>query len=155
MNVVTQEYMDAKDKLPSWVCNFVNIYQQLNTKNLDLLSDIYDENIVFEDPMHRVEGFKNLQKYFEQLYRNLKSCTFAIKDVIADDDNAAVYWTMIFVHPKLNSGKPVEVQGTSKLHREGAKVIYHRDYLDIGAMLYEQIPLVGSMIKMIKKRAVK
>lgn len=155
VQLVAQDIMGADNNLPSWVCNFINIYQQLTTGNLHLLANIYDENIVFEDPMHKVEGFENLKQYFEQLYQNLTSCTFAINQVIANDDNAAVYWTMSYVHPKLNGAKLVEVQGTSKIKRLGNKVIHHQDYLDIGAMLYEQIPVVGSMIKMIKKRAIK
>jgi hypothetical protein len=45
----------------------------------------------------------------------------------------------------------VTVPGSTHIkYRE--KVHYHRDYFDAGALLYEQIPLVGFMIRAIKAR---
>jgi hypothetical protein len=32
------------------------------------------------------------------------------------------------------------------------KIIFHRDYFDAGAMLYEQIPLLGRVIKWVKQK---
>jgi hypothetical protein len=43
------------------------------------------------------------------------------------------------------------LEGISHL-RFGEKIDYHRDYFDLGQMVYEQIPLVGRIIKTIKKR---
>jgi hypothetical protein len=45
------------------------------------------------------------------------------------------------------------VQGSSHLKGVGDKVVYHRDYLDLGAMLYEQLPLLGRVIRSLKNRA--
>jgi hypothetical protein len=61
---------------------------------------------------------------------------------------------MNYQHPRLNSGKVVSVQGSSHLKGVEDKVIYHRDYLDLGAMLYEQLPLFGRIIRWFKKKAV-
>jgi hypothetical protein len=35
---------------------------------------------------------------------------------------------------------------------KAGKVRYHRDYFDLGAMLYEHLPLLGSLVKTIKRR---
>ncbi|WHI49643.1 hypothetical protein P3339_14310 [Microbulbifer sp. MLAF003] len=32
------------------------------------------------------------------------------------------------------------------------KVFYHEDFYDMGAMVYEQVPLLGSLIRKIKSR---
>jgi hypothetical protein len=55
-------------------------------------------------------------------------------------------------HPKLNGGQPVEVNGVSQIRFSGDRVIYHRDYFDLGEMLYENIPLLGVVIRNIKQR---
>jgi hypothetical protein len=55
-------------------------------------------------------------------------------------------------HPKLNGGQPVEVNGVSQICFSGDRVIYHRDYFDLGEMLYENIPLLGVVIRNIKQR---
>lgn len=138
---------------PLWLCNFVDNYQKLSTDNLDLLDLIYHQDITFIDPIHQLSGFDNLKAYFIGLYQNLSACEFIIDDVIYSDDKAAIYWTMIYKHSKLNSGNAVTVFGNSHIKGLEDKVIYHRDYLDAGAMLYEQIPLLGKVVKFIKRKA--
>jgi len=140
---------------PGWLSNFVVVYQKLSTENLDLLATIYHEQVVFIDPIHKVEGFSDLYQYFKNLYQNISYCDFVIDDVLWQDSQASIFWTMSYQHPKLNKGQMVTVLGTSNIKGEGDKVIYHRDYLDLGAMLYEQLPVLGKLTKWIKTNAAK
>lgn len=140
---------------PLWLSNFVTIYQRLSVDNLELLSDIYHRDIIFIDPIHKVEGFENLYQYFENLYQNLALCEFVIEQIIEQDEYAAIYWKMTYQHNKLNNGKNVTVYGNSYIKGHEDKVIYHRDYLDLGAMLYEQLPILGKIICWIKSKAAK
>jgi hypothetical protein len=140
---------------PLWLSNFVIVYQKLSTNNLSLLATIYHEKVTFIDPMHQVEGYENLFQYFKSLYQNLSSCEFIINDVIWQRDQASLFWTMTYQHPKLNKGELVTVLGTSHIKGQDDKVIYHRDYLDLGAMLYEQLPVLGKLTKWIKVKAAK
>ncbi|MCF2949800.1 nuclear transport factor 2 family protein [Paraglaciecola aquimarina] len=140
---------------PNWLNKFVNIYQTLSTTNLHLLSDIYHDNIIFIDPMHQIQGFNDLSQYFEKLYQNLSTCHFQIDQVIYDGEQAAIYWNMSYQHPKLNRGEVVTVYGNSHIKGNQDKVIFHRDYLDLGAMLYEQLPVFGKFTQWIKNRAAK
>lgn len=143
------------EEKPQWLVNFIDNYSQLSTDNLALLENIYHKDVTFIDPLHEVKGFENLQVYFYGLYESLTSCFFTIEHIFEKNNEAAVYWTMSYQHPKLNSGKVITVQGHSHIKGEHEKVIYHRDYLDAGAMLYEHIPLIGRIIKWIKVRAAK
>lgn len=144
---------DRSTKMPLWLRNFVDIYQKLSTDNLELLSMIYHRDVIFIDPMHELKGFYNLSEYFKSLYENLSSCEFVIDNIIAQEDQAAIYWTMSYQHPKLNKGHVVTVVGHSHIKGHEDKIIHHRDYIDLGAMLYEQLPLLGKVIKFIKKKA--
>ena len=136
-----------------WLVNFMTIYQKLSTDNLHLLADIYHQDIVFIDPMHQLVGFEQLKNYFNGLYQRLSHCEFKIEQVISQGSEAAIYWQMNYQHPHLNSGEMVSVQGSSHIKGAGDKVIYHRDYVDLGAMLYEQLPILGRVIHWLKIRA--
>jgi len=140
---------------PLWLKNFVDIYQTLSTDNLALLENIYHQDIIFIDPMHKVEGFNKLADYFAGLYQNLTACEFIIEEVILQDSHAALYWKMNYQHTKLNKGKTITVMGCSHIRGKDDKVYYHRDYLDLGAMLYEQLPVIGRIICWIKRKASK
>lgn len=140
---------------PDWLCTFMEVYQNLSADNLSLLASTYDQQVTFIDPIHEINGLENLHQYFENMYQNLSSCDFKINNVIAQPNQAAIYWEMRYQHPKLNKGKTVSVFGSSHLCAKKGKVIYHRDYLDLGAMLYEQLPLFGRIVSWIKNKAAK
>ncbi|MGX9462309.1 nuclear transport factor 2 family protein [Shewanella sp. A14] len=141
---------------PAVIDNFINMYQQLNKDNLYLLRQVYRDDIHFRDPMHQVSGIKALTQYFANMYLNVTHIKFDIKEVVVCNNNAqaALYWTMTYSHPKLNKGQLINVDGMSQLKFED-KIYSHRDYFDVGQMLYEQIPFLGGLIGILKKRAAK
>lgn len=129
-----------------------DIYQQLSKANLHTLEDVYHPDVVFEDSAHRIEGWQALKHYFETLYTNVHTCQFDIKEYQQVDDTGFLTWLMTLEHPKLRNGTPVHVRGVSHLKMQEGKVIYHRDYFDLGEMLYEHLPVLGMVIKGIKRR---
>jgi hypothetical protein len=140
---------------PSWLDSFINVYQGLSKDNLEVLGIIYHQDVIFEDPIHRIESLDHLYQYFKGLYQNLSFCDFIIEEVIFENSSAAIYWKMTYKHNKLNKGKSVTVFGNSLIKAQDNKVIYHRDYLDLGIMLYEQLPIIGKLIRWIKLKAAK
>ncbi|ASI90418.1 nuclear transport factor 2 family protein [Vibrio mediterranei] len=128
------------------------VYQKLNKNNLHLLEQIYHKDVVFEDSAHRLEGWEQLSAYFDSLYTNVIKCDFDIRHHQQVEDSGFLTWTMQLQHPKLNGGEAVNVNGVSHIRFSGDRVIYHRDYFDLGEMLYENIPLLGFVIKNIKQR---
>ena len=134
------------------LARFCQIYQGLNKDNLDLLSEVYSEQIQFRDPLHEINGLIQLRGYFQHLYSNLQLCHFEITEVIEQGNQASIIWTMQYAHPKIASAKTILVHGSSHLSFSD-KIDYHRDYLDLGEMLYEHLPVLATLVKVIKKRA--
>jgi hypothetical protein len=54
-------------------------------------------------------------------------------------------------HRTLARKDPIGVAGSSQI-RFNHKVYFHRDYFDAGQMLYENLPIISSIIKFIKKQ---
>ena len=130
---------------------FCREYQRLGADNLEVLRDIYAPNIHFQDPSHQLAGIDTLVSYFENLFSNVKHCQFEIEQVMEQEGEAFVRWQMRFAHPKLNGGNTICVPGVSQL-RFTEQIDSHRDYFDLGAMLYEHIPVMGALVKTIKRR---
>lgn len=137
---------------PIWLDNFIQIYQSLSVDNLSQLNQLYHENVSFQDPLHVIMGFDALAEYFDTLYQNLSQCTFVINQVLHKGNQAAVYWTMTYTHKRLNDGKAIMVEGHSLIMGDKDRVVYHRDYIDLGQMLYENIPVLGGVIRWLKGR---
>jgi hypothetical protein len=130
---------------------FKQTYNQLNAQSLGLLEELYSRDLVFQDPFRRMSGLPALTGYFAELYRHVESSSFLFEDEVAQGNSAVLIWTLSLKHPRLNGGDVVTVPGSTHI-RFRDKVTYHRDYFDGGAMLYENLPLIGLAIRMIKER---
>ncbi len=133
--------------------DFINVYTQLGKNNLSTLGEVYSVDIYFCDPAHQLSGLEALMTYFDALYENVEEVTFTFSNQIEEGFQAALTWEMSVRHPRLHKGQNFSVEGISLLrfNSEGL-VCYHRDYFDLGALLYERIPLLGSVITKIKER---
>lgn len=136
------------------LANFRSLYQALNrdTLSAELINSVYHPSVIFEDCFHHISGIDDLIHYFDNLYENVKSIRFEFHDSWINDSSAMLNWTMIFVHPALNGGREVAVEGASKLVFEAGKIRHHKDYFDAGSLLYEHIPVLKSIIRYLKKR---
>lgn len=135
------------------LARFVALYQQLDRQQLHRLSEVYADEVIFIDPAHRIEGLAALSDYFAALYQRLAYCRFVITSQQQQGRQAWLGWTMTFSHPRLRGGAAVTVEGATRLEfDEEGKVCLHRDYFDLGAMLYEQLPLLGPLVRAIKGR---
>ncbi len=132
---------------------FLDTFNQLDKTSLNLLDTLYHSDICFIDPAHTLNGLPALKCYFTSLYKNVRSIRFAFDARMQSGGQAFVTWTMEISHPRLAKGKPVAVDGCSHLTfaRDG-RVIRHRDYFDLGAMIYEHLPLMGGLIRTVKTR---
>jgi limonene-1,2-epoxide hydrolase len=130
---------------------FLALYENLDSSNIDGLADIYDSKVQFIDAIHEISGIEELKRYFEHLYHDLKQCDFDIKNIIEGESEASIIWVMHFSHPKISNGKLIAVDGCSHIKYQD-KIYYHRDYFDVGQMLYEHLPLFGGAVRFIKRQ---
>ncbi|WP_422360036.1 nuclear transport factor 2 family protein [Reichenbachiella sp.] len=129
--------------------NFKNYFTQMKFDYSDALNDIYSDHVVFKDPIHEIEGVKNLKAYFDKLNDNLIEGSFQFTDESIVDNKAYLSWEMQvkLKRPK----KSIVASGISVLTLED-KVVHQRDYFDAGEMFYEHIPLLGSILRSLKKK---
>ena len=127
-------------------------YQAFGSANIADVESLYTTDIYFEDPSHAIQGKPSLMRYFANQFKNLDKCSFKFHSTIANETDIFMTWTMFVNHSKLRGGETIRVEGTSYLRTRNGKIYYHRDYFDMGAMLYEHLPLIGRIIQRIKQR---
>lgn len=131
----------------------IKMYKELNADNLHLLHDVYSSDIQFIDPAHKIDGLDNLTNYFKSLYRNVSSIDFSFENIIKQDNSYYLQWDMSYSHKSFARGRTITVSGTTFLRlNDQGKIYYHRDYFDLGEMVYEHLPLLGRLLISIKRR---
>lgn len=133
--------------------NFIDVFKRIDKDHIALVESIYSEDVTFVDPAHTIQGVTDLRRYFAALYENVSQIRFEFHRHVKVNGHAFLEWTMTFQHERLNGNRPVSVAGCSSLvfDSEG-RVSSHRDYFDLGAMLYEQLPLLGTIVKRVKRK---
>ncbi|MBE5201985.1 nuclear transport factor 2 family protein [Pectobacterium sp. FL60-S17] len=127
-------------------------YRELTAEKLTGLGDIYHQDIHFIDPVSSHHGLNALHRYFSHSLYKLSNCQFEIADVHTFRGGATMFWTMHYAHPSLKRNAPLTLAGCSHLLFADNKVIYQRDYYDMGEMLYQHVPLLGQLIRYLKSR---
>ncbi|VXC49076.1 Transcriptional regulator [Pseudomonas sp. 8Z] len=138
--------------MSNFLRQFGERFATLNKDNLDLLGELYSDDVQFRDPLHEVHGLSAVRRYFAELYANVEALQFEFHgfDQVAEGEGY-LRWSMRYRHPRLRGGTEIAVEGCSHL-RWRDKVYQHRDYFDAGALLYEHLPLLGGVIGWLKRR---
>lgn len=131
---------------------FTEFYQNINDESLKSLAQIYAQHVVFIDPVATHQGFDALDQYFKNLMENTTSCQCDIQNIVTQGEKHMVTWVMNFTHPRLNSGRNVRVDGVTELRTSDDQIVYHRDYYDMGQMIYEHVPLLKNVVNGLKRR---
>jgi hypothetical protein len=131
-----------------------SLFNNFNRETLNLADDFYDPDVVFRDPIVDLRGRDSLKAYYADMYKNVTSIRFDFSGGIEKDEEAVVFWTMEVRAEGFKGGEPVLLDGSShiKFGGEAGKAVYHRDYFDMGAFVYENIPLLGSIVRYTKKK---
>jgi len=134
----------------------IDFYSNYMSAELSSLAQIYATQIKFQDPLLTLHGIDQLTRYFEHSKQGLKSCSFDFSEVSEAGNAVWLEWVMRFSHGKLQGGRPLVLRGSSllKLNEAEDRVIYHRDYYDVGEMLYEHLPLLGAVVRSVRRKAV-
>jgi hypothetical protein len=138
------------DTNPLLIERFKAYFKILHESDLSQLRDLYSQQILFKDPVHEIRGLVELEDYFTSLCADLSDCRFEYLDEMITDQAAYVKWMMHFKHPKLGN-RLISVRGVSHL-KISDKIDYHEDFYDMGAMLYEQLPLIGNVTRWLRLR---
>ena len=131
---------------------FCRLFNELHAGNLERLADVYAADVVFEDPLHRVEGLEAMTRYFARMYEGVASISFDFHDVLESGDQAMLAWSMRMTHRRLRPGEELVLPGASHVRHANDRVVSHRDYFDAGAMIYERLPVLGGLVRAVRAR---
>jgi hypothetical protein len=132
---------------------FKRFYQDHRSMDLSKMDEIYTEDIVFRDPLHRIQGLPILRDTMSAMYANINECRFEYLDQLVTDNSAYIKWNMHYRHAKLGNTL-ISVRGVSQIQFSD-RIHFHEDIYDMGELLYEHIPMMGGAIRYLKKRLIR
>jgi hypothetical protein len=136
------------------VAQLVVFFENINPKSLGMIEMLYDPNARFVDPFNDVHGVANIRHIFAHMFVALEAPRFVVTHTIIQGNQCFLTWDFHFRFKSFQKNKPQTIHGGSHLvFCEQGLVTLHRDYWDAAQELYEKLPLVGSLMRWLKKRA--
>jgi steroid Delta-isomerase len=131
----------------------VNYFQALSPATVADMSRVYTEDAYFRDPFNEVTGIEPIKHIFGEMFVRLHEPRFVITEKIVQENSAILIWDFDFRIKSLKPNLARRIHGLSHIRfAADGRVNYHRDYWDAAGELYEQFPLIGSVMRWLKKR---
>lgn len=132
----------------------VDYWQTLTPASVNELPTLYAADAYFRDPFNDITGVEKIQHIFADMFVRLDAPKFEIIETIEESHGAFLIWDFTFRIKALRPKQNRHIHGTSHIRfAPNGLVQYHRDYWDAAGELYEQLPLVGILMRFLKKRA--
>jgi hypothetical protein len=131
---------------------FIDFYSVFSAERIkESVRSVYAEDAYFRDGFREVRGREDIEAYFLSTTEAIHECTFGIKDVGYSHGNYYFRWIMKLTL-KRDRDNPLEEAGMSHVRFDAnGQVVFHQDYWETAA-LYERLPIIGSIIRWVKKR---
>jgi ketosteroid isomerase-like protein len=137
------------------VQKIVAFFESLAPGDLKRLGDFYAVDARFKDPFNQVQGLAEIERIFSHMFATLESPRFIIIIRIEEGQQCFLTWEFRFKFKRFHRGIEQVVLGGSHLELDDAgRITLHRDYWDAAEEMYEKLPLLGSLMRWLKKHAV-
>ena len=129
-------------------------FETLAPDGVARITTLYGPQARFVDPFNDVVGLPAIAGIFEHMFVALESPRFVITERIVQGQQCFLTWDFHFRFKNFQKDTPQTIRGGSHLvFSDDGLVTLHRDYWDAAAELYEKLPVVGGVMRWLKKRA--
>ena len=136
------------------VSRVVVFFEKLKPADLADLDRLYAPQARFKDPFNDVQGVPPIQHIFSHMFAALHEPRFVVTARVVQGRQCFLTWDFLFCFKNFQQGATQTVRGASHLVLDAQGLItLHRDYWDAAEELYEKLPVVGGLMRWLKKRA--
>ena len=136
------------------VTRVIAFFEKLSPADVATIGQFYGPQARFKDPFNEVVGVPAIQGIFAHMFEALEQPRFVVTGRVVQGQQCFLTWDFLFAFKNFEKGVTQTVRGASHLVLdEQGLVTLHRDYWDAAEELYEKLPVVGALMRWLKKRA--
>ena len=128
-------------------------FERLSITDVPRLKQLYADDARFKDPFNDVQGVAAIQRIFEHMFETLDEPHFLVRDAIVQGPQCFLTWDFVFRMRRFRRDEQRIRGGSHLVLAEDGRIQDHRDYWDAAEELYEKLPVVGGLMRWLKRRA--
>ena len=131
----------------------VQRFQTLSEADVARLVELYTADAFFKDPFNEVRGTAAIAGIFAHMFVALEAPRFVVHQAIVQGDQVFLTWDFLFRMRRFRRDDQCIRGGSHLVLTADGRIASHRDYWDAAEELYEKLPVVGGLMRWLKRRA--
>lgn len=129
-------------------------FETISPSSVSRIGELYTADARFKDPFNEVRGIPAIEQVFHHMFESLHGPRFVVSSRIVDGTQCFLVWEFRFRFKRFDTTTEQVVHGGSHLVLTADGLVSdHRDYWDAAEELYEKLPVLGSLMRWLKRRA--
>jgi steroid delta-isomerase len=131
----------------------VRFFETLSPATVARIADFYAEDARFKDPFNDVRGTAAIRRIFSHMFTQVSEPRFVVGERVVDAGATVLVWDLHFGVRVWGRVRAQVIHGVSHLKfAADGKVTCHRDYWDTGEELYMKLPVLGLLMRALRRR---
>jgi len=136
------------------LARLVGFFEAISLADLGQIGAFYTDDADFKDPFNQVRGITAITAIFAHMFEQVDAPRFVVRETVLQGDAALLVWDFVFAFRKPLPGGEQCIRGCSHVRfAPDGRVAWHRDYWDAAEELYEKLPLIGSLMRWLRRRS--
>ncbi len=136
------------------LARIVQAFESLSPASVAALDTLYTPHARFKDPFNDVRGLADIQRIFSHMYVALDRPHFVVTHTIQQGSHSFLTWEFRFRFRRFDTRTLQCIEGGSHLQlAPDGRILSHRDYWDAAEELYEKLPVLGGLMRWLKRQA--
>ena len=130
----------------------IDFYHGLAPESIARFPEFYSADAYFKDPFNEVRGVAAIQHIFSHMFRQVGAPRFIVSERVVDEHAVLLVWTFHYLVRKWGKDQAQVIRGVSHLKFDAdGRVNFHRDYWDAAEELYMKLPVLGMLIRRLRR----
>jgi steroid Delta-isomerase len=127
----------------------IDFFHGLTPESVARFPDFYSADAYFKDPFNEVRGVAAIQRIFSHMFKQVGAPRFIVSEQVVGENGVFLVWEF---HYRMRKGKAQSLRGVSHLRfAADGRVAYHRDYWDAAEELYMKLPVLGALMRALRR----
>jgi len=145
---------DGQETRSPELMRLVDFFQGIDEASAARIDSLYTPDAYFKDPFNEVNGTTAIRRIFEHMFVQVAEPRFTITTAMQCGAEAFLAWDFRFRMRRFDTQTLQTIRGATHVRfSPDGRVAWHRDYWDAAEELYEKLPVLGTLMRWLKRQA--
>lgn len=135
------------------LARLVAFFETISRDTVTRLPLVYTDDVYFKDPFNEVRGLPEVTRIFAHMFEQVDEPRFVVTTSVLQGNQAFLTWDFLFRMKRFSQDVQCIRGATHVKFATDGRADFHRDYWDAAEELYEKLPLLGAMMRGLKRLA--